>query len=91
MPARNHENVRRRLRIDVAKGNQVLVFCNQFCWNFPGYDLAKNAIRFSIFAHLLDHSSCAQDTLSPGSVSFEDYTEQPCLHVVRWDLLLLEK
>ncbi len=75
MVTRDHENVRGRLRIDVAKGNQVLVFCDKFCWNFPGYDLAKNAIWFSVLAHLIDHPSDIQDTLFPDLLSSEDYTE----------------
>jgi hypothetical protein len=44
MPAGHHQQMRRRLRIDVAQGYDVLVLKHFFTGNCAGDNLTKNAI-----------------------------------------------
>src|SRR5690349_6580825 len=42
---RNHEDVRRRLRVDVAEGDDLVVRKDGSCGDFPGDDAAEEAIH----------------------------------------------
>jgi hypothetical protein len=44
MPFRDHQCMDRRLRVDVVKGDRVLVFLNELRWNLLLHDLTKKAI-----------------------------------------------
>jgi len=39
---RNNKDMDRRLRVNVAKRNQVFVFQHNFSWNFTGDDFLEN-------------------------------------------------
>lgn len=43
MLARHHENVHRRLRLDIREGVAVVILINRFRWNAPIDDLAEKA------------------------------------------------
>ena len=55
MAARNYQNVRRRLRTQIAKRDDGIVFVDYVCRDLPGRNLAKNTV-FHVYSHVFSSS-----------------------------------
>jgi hypothetical protein len=65
VPLRNHQNMRRRLRMHIREGHDLVIFKQQLCRNFSRSDFAENTIhtRQNSAAGLLLHChACSRST-----------------------------